>query len=103
MAVDVAKVGQISENIYVGSRCVFRVNYEQGDVIGILRQTIQNATKHINNMSTTTGGMGQYLHNMEKEMEHYAAKLHQVNKRFEVINTFFLWQFFLQVGIICFL
>ena len=58
-----------------------------------MHEKIQNATKHINIMSTTMGGMGQDLHNMGKEMEYYAAKLHQVDKRVEVSNMFFLWKF----------
>ena len=40
-------------------------------------------------MSTTMGGMGQDLHNMGKEMESYADKLRQVEKRVEVCNIFF--------------
>ena len=38
------------------------------------------------------GGMGHDLHNMVEEMECYAAKLHQVYKRVEVRNMFFLWE-----------
>ena len=58
-----------------------------------MHQTIHNVTKHVNIMSTKTGGMGQDLHNMRKYMEYYVAKLHQVEKRVEVSNMFFLWQF----------
>ena len=93
MAVDVAKFGQGSEQSYVGSCCVFMVIDEQGESIGRLHKTIQSATKHINIMSNKMGGTGQDLHNMEKEMEYYAAKIHQVNQRFEVSNMFFLWHF----------
>ena len=81
LAVDVAKFGQGSAKRYVDSCCVIRVIDEQGESIGILHETIQNATKHVNIMSTTMGGMGQDLHNMGKGMEYYAAKLHQVDKR----------------------
>ena len=52
-----------------------------------MHQTIQNATKGINSTSTTMSGMGQDLHNMEKYMEYYAAKLHQMGKLVEVSNT----------------
>ena len=93
LAVDIAKVGQGSTTMYVDSLCVVRVIDEQGEAIGRLHETIQNATKHINIMSTTMGGMGQDLHNMGKDMEYYAAKHHQVDQRVEVSNMFFLWQF----------
>ena len=36
-------------------------------------------------MSTTVGSMGEDVHNVEKEMEYYSSKLHQVNKHIEVI------------------
>ena len=39
-------------------------------------------------MSTTMGGMGQDLHNMEKEMEYYAGKLRQVEKQVEVSTMY---------------
>ena len=39
-------------------------------------------------MSTTMGAMGQDLHNLEKEMEYYTNKIHQVDKRVEVINIY---------------
>ena len=58
-----------------------------------MHEKIQNATKHINIMSTIMGGMGQDLHNMGKEMEYYAAKYHQVEKRVEVSILFSLWHF----------
>ena len=76
LAVDISKFGRGSAKIYLGSRCVVRVIDEQREAIGRLNQTIQNITKHINIMSTAMGGMGQDLHNMGKEMEYYAAKLH---------------------------
>ena len=44
-------------------------------------------------MSTATGDIEQDLHKMGKEMEYYVAKYHQVKKRVEVSNMFFLWQF----------
>ena len=93
MAFEIAKVGQGSAKRYVNSRSVVSVIDEQGEAIGRLHEIIQNANKHINIMSTTMGGMGQDLHNMEKEMEYYAAKLRQVDKRVEVSHIFFLWQF----------
>ena len=76
-SVDFANVGQGYAKRYVDSPCVVRVIDKQGEAIGILHQTIQNPTKHINIISTKMGGMGQDLHNMGKEMEYYAAKLHQ--------------------------
>ena len=93
LAVEVSKVGQGYTKRYVYSRCVVRVFDNQGEAIGKLQKTIQNITKHINIMSTTMGGMGQDLHNMGKEMEYYAAKLHQVEKRVEVSDMFSLWHF----------
>ena len=90
MAVDITKVGQASAKRYVDNRCVVRVIDEQVEAIERLHETIQNATKHINIMSTKMGGMGQDLHNMGKEMKYYAAKLHQVDQRVEVSNRFFL-------------
>ena len=89
MAVDVTKVGQVSEKWYAGSCCVVRVIDKQGEAVGRLYQTIQNVTKRINIMSTSMGGMVQYLHIIVKEMEYYAAKLHQVDKPVEVSNMFF--------------
>ena len=41
-------------------------------------------------MYTTMVGMVQDLHNMGKKMEYYADKVHQVEKRVEVNNMFFL-------------
>ena len=58
------------------SRSVVRVIDKQGEAIRRLHKTIQNATKHINIMSTTMGGMTQDLQSYGKEMEYYAAKLH---------------------------
>ena len=91
LAVDIAKVGQGSEKRYVDSCCIGRVIDDQGEAIGIFQQTILNATKNINIMSVTMGGMVQNFHNMVKETEYYAAKLHQVEKRVEVSNIFLLW------------
>ena len=88
-----AKVGQGSAKRYVDSHSAVRVIDEQDAAIGILHETIHNATKRINIMSTTMVGTGQDLHSMGKEMEYYTAKLHQVNKRVEVSHMFFLWQF----------
>ena len=88
-----AKVGQGYAKRYVDSRFVVRVIDEKCEVVGRLHQTIHNVTKHRNSMSTTMGGMGQDLHNMGKEMEYYATKLHQVDQRVEVSNVYFLWQF----------
>ena len=39
-------------------------------------------------MSTKMGALGQELHNLEKEMEYYASKLHQVGKQVEVSNIY---------------
>ena len=39
-------------------------------------------------MSTTMGSMGQDFHKLEKEMEYYTGKLHQVEKRVEVRNLY---------------
>ena len=41
-------------------------------------------------MSTTMGDMRQELRNIEKEIEYYASKIHQVNKQVEVSNIYFL-------------
>ena len=92
LAVDVSKVRHGSIERYVGSLCLIRVIDEEGEAIGRLHQTIQNATKGINIMSTEMVCIGQYLHNMVKNMEYYTAKLHQVYKRVEVRNMFFLWE-----------
>ena len=89
--VDVSKVGQGSGKRYVNSRCGVRIIDEKGEAIMRLHQIIQNSTKGINIVSTTMGGMVQDLHNTGKEMEYYAAKLHQVDKRVEVSNMFSLW------------
>ena len=66
LVVDVSKVGQGSAKSYVNSRCFVRVIDEKGEAIGILHQTIQNDTKHINIMSVTMGFMGKDLHNTIK-------------------------------------
>ena len=87
--VDVSKVCQGSEKSYVNSCFLVRLIDDQGDAFGILHQTIHNATKGINIMSTIMGDMVQDLHNIGKYMEYYAAKLHQVDKRVEVSNMFF--------------
>ena len=42
-------------------------------------------------MCTTMGAMLQELHNIEKYLEYYASKLHQVEKRVEVINLYDLY------------
>ena len=91
MAVDIAIVGQGSTKRYVDSRSVVRVIDKQGEAIGRLHKTIQNATKDINIMSTTMGGMTQNLQSYWKEMEYYWTKLRQVDKRVEVSHMFSLW------------
>ena len=90
MAVDNAKVGQGSAKRYIDSFLVVRVIDEQGEAIGRLHKKIQNATKDINIMSTTMSGMAQELQSYGKEMEYYAARLHQVDKSVEVSHMFFL-------------
>ena len=57
----IRKVGQGSSKRYVDSRSVVRVTDEQGEAIGILHETIVNATKDISIMSTKMGGMAQDL------------------------------------------
>ena len=52
------------------SRCLIRLIGEKDDVIRILNQTIDNASKDINIMSIIMVGMGQDLHNVENEMEY---------------------------------
>ena len=93
MAVDISKVGQFSAKRSVNSRSVVREFDKKGEAIGVLHKMIQNANKHINIMSTTTGGMAQDLHNYGKQMEYYAAKIQQVDKRVEVSHLFFLRHF----------
>ena len=39
-------------------------------------------------MSSKMDGIGQDLHNMEKEMEYYAGKLRQVEKQVEVSTMY---------------
>ena len=82
--VAIKKVGQGSAKRYVDSCSVVRIIDEQGEAIGRLHKTIVNATKYISIMSTKMGGMAQYLQSYVKEMEYYAAKLRQVEKRVEV-------------------
>ena len=93
LAVDVSKIGKGPAKRYSDSRCVIILIDEQGGEIGRLHQTIQNDTKDINIISDTTGGIGQDLHNMVKDMEYYAAKLHQVEKSVEVSNIFYFGSF----------
>ena len=83
--VAIKKVGQGSAKRYVDSRSVVRIIDEQGEAIGRLHETIVNDSKDISIMSTKMGGMAQDLQSYGKEMEYYAAKLHQVDNRVEVI------------------
>ena len=80
----IEKVGQGSVKRYVDSRYVVRIIDEQGEAIGRLHEKIVNTTKYISIMSTTMGGMAQDLRSYVKEMEYYAVKLHQVEKRVKV-------------------
>ena len=82
--ITIKKVGQGSSKRYVDSRSVVKVIDEQGEVIQRLHERIVNYSKYISIMSTTMGGMAQDLQSYGKEMEYYAAKLHQVDKRDEV-------------------
>ena len=82
--VAIKKVGQGSAKRYVDSSSVVKVFYEQGEAIGRLHETIVNDSKDISIMSTTMGGMAQDLQRYGEEMEYYATKLHQVEKRVEV-------------------
>ena len=82
--VAIKKVGQGSAKRYVDDRSVVKVIDEKGEVIGRLNETIVNSSKDISIMSTTMGGMAQDLQSYGKEMEYYATKLHQVDKRVEV-------------------
>ena len=93
LAIDVSKVGQGSKNIYVNRCCVIRSIKEKGEEFGKLHQTIHNVTKGINIMSTTIGVLVDGLHNMVKEMEYHAGKLHHEDKRFEVSGMFFFGSF----------
>ena len=88
MGVKISKVGRGFSKMYVDSRCLITVIYKQGEVIGRLNQTFQNASKGINIMCITMGDMGQYLRNLEIYMEYYASKLHQVEKQVEVSNLY---------------
>ena len=78
----------------VDGHCVVKVVDKKSEAIGRLHQTIQNANEGINIISSAMGGMVQDLYNMGKDMDYYAAKLHQVEKRVELSNMFFLWLFF---------
>ena len=51
-------------------------------------QTVQNFSNGINIITTTMGGLGKDLHNLEKDMEYYASKLNQVYRRVEVSNIY---------------
>ena len=64
--IEIAIVGQGYEKRYVDSHSVVRVIDEQGEAIGRLHKTIQNATKNTNIMSTTMGGMSQDLQSYGK-------------------------------------
>ena len=82
--VAIKKVGQGSAKRYVNSRSVVKVIDDHGEAIGRLHETIVNSSKDISIMSTTMGGMAQDFQSYGKEMEYYATKLHQVDKRVEV-------------------
>ena len=84
MDVAIKKVGQGSAKRYVDSHSAVRVIDEHGKAIERLHKIIVNSTTDISIMSTTMGGMAQDLHSYRKEMEYYAAKLYQVDKRVEV-------------------
>ena len=84
MDVAIKKFGQGSAKRYVNSRSVVKVIEKQGEAIEILHETIVNSSKDISIISTTMGGMAQDLQSYGKEMEYYATKLHQVDKRVEV-------------------
>ena len=56
---DISKVGHGYSKKYVGSRFLISVINEQGEVIGILNQTIQNASKGITTMSPIVGDIKQ--------------------------------------------
>ena len=66
LAVDVSKVGHNSSKRYVDSCYLIMVIDKQSESIGIMNQTILNASKGINIMPTTMGGMVQDLHNIYK-------------------------------------
>ena len=84
LGITIKKVGQDSSKRYIDSRSIVKVIDEQGAVIGRLHKTIVKSSKDISIMSTTMGGMAQDLQSYGKEMEYYATKLHQVDKRVEV-------------------
>ena len=84
MDITIKKVGQGSFKRYVGSRSIFKVIDKQGDVVRRLHETIVNSSKDINIMSTTIGGMARDLQSYGIEMNYYATKLHQVDKRVEL-------------------
>ena len=82
--VAIKKVGQGSAKRYVNSRSVVKEIDEQGETIERLNETIVNSSKDISIMSTKMDGMIQDLQSYGKEMEYYATKLHQVDKRVQV-------------------
>ena len=86
--VAIKKVGQSSAKRYVGSHSVVKVIDEQGEAIGRFHKTIVNSSKDISIMYTAMGSMAQDLQIYEKEMEYYATKLQQVEKRVEVSFIF---------------
>ena len=85
LGVNIDKFGSGSSNRYVDSCCVVSVIYEQGYAIGRLSQTLQSAPKEIRIMSTTMGEIGKDVQYIEKEMEYYASKLHQVDQRIDYL------------------
>ena len=70
LGITIKKVGQDSSKRYVDSRYIVKVIDEQGDVIRRLHETIVNSSKNISIMSTTMGGMAQYLQSYGKEIEY---------------------------------
>ena len=84
MDVAIKKVGQDSAKMYVNSRSVVKVIDKKVEAIGRLHETIVNSSKDISIMSTKMDGMSQDFQSYGKEMEYYATKLHQVDKRVEV-------------------
>ena len=84
------KIGSGSAKRYVESRCVVSEIDEQGDDIGKIGNTLQSASKWIKVMSTTMVGMGKNLHNIYKEIEFYANKLHRADQQIEVSSFYIL-------------
>ena len=66
LGINIEKIGKICAKLYVDSRCVISVMYEQGYAIGKIINTTQIASKEIQEMSTTMGAMGNNLHNAKK-------------------------------------